>query len=200
MKVFKTGFPQDLTALFTVIKDQTVSTAKYLVDLVKQCSHAIYSSLEKMVERLSSSRVTVLTPQKFVIIPKTTNPVVAEVATITGEVSPQKDAAKVVSLPESVLPQKDTAEAISLTAVLPPQKNKEENGETVVTEKPKYPMLGDVSNRVNAMSKGRIPDLEISVLKMIDLARGVFKAPIENNQQLTQKILDPFQTSAYPED
>jgi hypothetical protein len=177
MQIPKIRLPQDLSTLFTLIRDKAFSTAKYLANLIKQYSLALYSSLEHAVDRLKPNRVTVLNTQKFVIIERTTKPAVNTNAPIQEEASPK--AVEVQVDPKIEIPAADPS---------------------IIKELPKYPLLSDISVNLSEMALSKVPDLESSVQKMIQLAREVFETPIENNPELNRKLLDPFHTSVTSED
>lgn len=170
MTISKTNsfIPEDLSKLFQSIRDKTVSTAQNFAQLVKYYALAIYTSLENIVERLRPSRVTVITPQKLVVIPRTQiKPMVSDAASQTSPSAPEKIEEPVETL---------------------------KNAEPVLEKKIQFPTLQDLNTAMRNLPQIKIPDLESSLLKVIELSRDVFKAPIENNEQLNRQLLDPFNT------
>lgn len=177
MEIPKIRLPQDLSTLFTLVRDKALSTAKYLANLIKQYSAALYSSLEHMFGRLKPNRVTVLNPQKFVIVERTTKPAMKTNGTMTEEATPKT--IEVQQIPQNQIPALEPV---------------------IIKQEAEYPLFANISNKLNDMANGKVPDLESSVQKMIQLARDVFEAPIENNPELNRQLLDPFQTSTTSED
>ncbi len=177
MTIPKIGFPRDLSTLFLVIKEKTVSTAQYLADLVKHYSLAIYSSLGNLVGRILPGRVTVLSPPpQFVVIPKTpTKPTFLDASTLTESISNETKA----EIKEEVLNNKiEIKEEVVF--------------KTEIKKEQQFPSFNDVANKLNQASGVKFSD--VSMLKMIDLARSVLNAQADE-KTFNQQIADPFYTS-----